>query len=140
MLDEIDGTHPPTRFVVMQIHQGARLNRRLLITTVFLPANVVFRIGVEKFRIENFFVDFFLQSTVSCSDLNGAVIKSLKSYLQLVSFVLLEVRVQQFLRDFLLKLQHVVCLCLFFGSHGGDGRVIRRCLVSHQLCLGWHRY
>lgn len=59
----------------MQIHQGARLNRRLLITTVFLPANVVFRIGVEKFRVENFFVDFFLQSTVSCSDLNGDAIK-----------------------------------------------------------------
>lgn len=44
----------------MQVHQRASLDRRLLVTTALLSSNVFFSIAVEKFRVQNFLVDFFL--------------------------------------------------------------------------------
>lgn len=46
----------------MQIHQRASLDGRLLVTTALLPTDVLLRIDVEKFRVEDFLVDFLLKS------------------------------------------------------------------------------
>lgn len=62
-------------------------------------------------------------------------------YLQLVPLALLQVRVQKFLRDFLLELQHVIRLRLLLGTQCRcDNRIIGRCLVSQKLSFRRHRY
>lgn len=54
-------TYSSTGLVVVQVHQGASLDRRLLVSTALLPTNVLLRIDVEKFRVENFLVDLLLR-------------------------------------------------------------------------------